>query len=88
MARVIISYQNTQSVLKSDLYQHAQETVWLWNQGKRDGIQAISSTFAPKRRIIARRATLRSLPIPGAGQRTGVTVKVQPIITPLSSCSS
>jgi len=26
-------YNNTQNVLKSDLYAHAQETVVLWNQG-------------------------------------------------------
>jgi len=33
MARLIITYNNTQNVLKTDLYAHAQETVTLWNQG-------------------------------------------------------
>ena len=34
MSKVLIGYQTTQEVLASKDYQHSQETVWLWNQGR------------------------------------------------------
>jgi hypothetical protein len=58
MGEVILGYTTTKNVLSSVQYQHAKETVWLWQQGTSKLMQDTSSIFAQRTQITALRDTL------------------------------